>query len=224
MMDRFSGEPLRAFSLPAAAARLRIAELQVARLVEQGSLTGFHDESDRLMVLLPVEPEAQRPGGRQERQTAEPQEDPKGRVGEQGLDLETEFGADAASQTSGGKPGSPPTSTAPPWALLKEAFEAHCQLVERLLDKVAPYGREPVAETPAAETPVIERPALSDAAVASQGAGDRISRLLEDLSRRVERLERSHALQEQDLDSLLEIMQLIRDHLDRAPAAGRTPT
>ena len=209
-MDRFSGEPLRAFSLPAAAARLRISELQVARLVEQGSLTGFHDESDRLMVLLPVEPDAQGSGGPREPQTAEPQENPKGRVGEQGLDPETEPGADAASQTSGGKPVSSQTSTAPPWALLKEAFDAHCRLVECLLDKVAPHGREPAAETPAAD--------------ASQGAGDRTSCLLEDLSRRVERLERSHALHEQDLDSLLEITQLIRDHLDRAPAGGRKPT
>ena len=216
MTVRVSREPLRAFPLPAAAQRLRIAEAQVRRLVEQGSLIGFLDDTDRLVVLLPLEPDPRASGWAQGFQTADSPGTRQASEERQNSDPDDKSVAAGASQVAENciPPMSTlPTSAAPPWELLKEAFDSHCQLVERLLDRLVARDSAGAVGSPVTFYAASGEPAP---------APDRDSRLLEELCQRVERLERSSALQEQDLDSLLEVTQLLRDHLDGA--SGRRGT
>ena len=194
-------DPLRPFSVKEAAARLRISEAQIATLVEQGSLVGFRDETHRLVVLLPVDPERERRSAAQS--AAEDAYLEPFSPGDRPIGPAPERPASASL---------PPSPPVPPladrelaaeqlqWGPLKEAFEIHCNLVDAMLDKFAALYKSQEARQ------------LETGAAPSEATD------LDELRRRLDRLERAYALQEQDLEKLLEVTRLIRDHLETVSA------
>ena len=208
-------DPLRPFSAKEAAARLRISEAQIATLVEQGSLVGFRDETHRLVVLLPVDPDTERrdPG----QSVAEDDYLEPFSPGDRPIGAAPERSASALPQQSAAvRPASdmPTAAAQPEWGPLKEAFEIHCNLVEAMLDKFAVLYRAKDTQQLEGLAPQGVRQADGPhPGVAESGETD-----LEELRRRVDALERAYALQEQDLEKLLEVTRLIRDHLETVSA------
>lgn len=214
-MTTSTRDPLRPFSVKDAAARLRISEAQITALVEQGSLVGFRDETGRLVVLLPVDPDTEsRTSGQSvaEDDYLEPFSPGNRPIGE-----EPERRASALPrQSTAVRPISDrqPAAEQPQWGPLKDAFEIHCNLVDAMLDKFAALYRSQDAQQLQNIALQVER----QAAERQSGSAQSDDMGLDELRRRLDKLERAYALQEQDLEKLLEVTRLIRDHLETVSA------